>query len=267
MLALVQARADDATDLARLQRASQIIQNKKAIEAALAAGMVDKSIPALETLGLGRFYGTGDRWRILFSAKSKSYYRMAGLAGLAVEGWSRPIAYDFEVVNTGVYTSRDGTQRKFAEVSITLADRQLAASLRGINAPTRVTLTLNDQFRGVLKTYHFSRPREDGTTQVTQSLDGRRNVSSSMDRFPLDLPNVSRAQGESIDQSPALPEELRAALGRERVLDPSSALRFRYKNTYGRELDVAWSQGGLWPVYTSSEAGVAVLVSQERGSR
>jgi hypothetical protein len=265
LLTIFQVRADDETaDLRRLKRASQLVLAKKAAEIAEATGQVEKGIPALETLGLDRFYRTGDRWRVLFSAKSKSFYRMVPLTGMEVDGWTRPIAYDFEVVRVGTYTARGGTTRRYAEIAVTIADPRLAAALRSANAPTRITLTLNDLYRGVVKTYHFPRPREDGTQQVTYSLDGRRNISSSLDRFPLDIPNVSRADGIPASQSPTLPEPLRASLGRAQVLDPSQSLTFSYKNTYGRRLDVAWSRGGLWPVYTSSDAGVAVLVSQER---
>lgn len=259
------AHADDeAADLLRLQRASQLIQAKKASDAAYEEGIVEKGIPALETLGLTRFYRPGDRWRLMFSARSKSYYRMLPLTGLEVDTWSRPIAYDFEVKRVGNYVASGGVTRRYAEIEITIADRRLLAALRNVNTPTKVTLTLNDLYRGLLKTYHFPRPREDGSRQATYSLDGRRNVSSSLGRFPIDLPNVSRADGVPATASPVLPASLQTVLGRAQVLDPASTLTFRYKNTYGKQLEVAWTDRSLWPVYTSSESGVAVLISQER---
>lgn len=266
LLAFAQARADtlDAADQVRLEKASRIVRAKQADFALENSDFEEKGVSALASLGLDRFYRTGDHWRVLFAPRSKTVYRAAPLAGLAVDGYGRPIAYNFQVLRTGRYAASAGVVRRFAEIEITVADRLFRKRLEDLNAPAKIVLLVNDQYRGMRKTYHFAKPREDGTTEATESLDARRNISSTLDRFPLDVPNVSRAYGATPSEAPILPAELAAALGRAQPFEAASTLTFKYKNTLGRELLVAWSREGLWPAYTASEAGVAVLVSQER---
>ncbi len=266
LLTFAQARAsDNPADLHRLQRASQLVAADRARDAEEAAGLTEKTIPAIQALELDRFYRVGDHWKVLFAPKIQNLHNT--IPASTSPSYSRPIAYDFKVTRVDRYTAANRVERRYAEIEVSIGDRRFEAALRRINAPTKITLVLNDLYRGLFKIYHFSKPRSDGATRVTVSLDGRTNITSGLDRFPIDLPNVSRANGYPTPSEPGIPDSLRNELRRERLLDPADALSFHYANNLGKKLEVIWSRRNPWPAYAGSNSGIAVLVSYERSSR
>jgi hypothetical protein len=256
-----------ANPVTSLERASHLLRQEQARDAAEEAGEIEKSNPAIETLRLQRFYRVGDRWRVWHAPRKETQHERRERNSTALPEYARPLAYDFEVVQVGRYTARNGSERKTAEIRVTIADPRLAASLRASNAPTRLTLVINDLFRGIYKVYHHPRVRPDGLQDITVSLDGRRNITAALDRFPIELPNVSRAHGYPTLDAPYLPPSLRTALGRDFSIDLAASTSFRYRNHLGKRLEVIWTRQGLWPAYVASESGITVLVSEQRSSR
>ena len=194
---------------------------------------------ALAALGLRRFYRVGDTWEVAFYPVTHPETRKS--ATLAAAAYSAPVRYRFEVSHIDRYEDR-GRARKLAVIRVDPLDPLLVSALAERKSPVSLNLVINDLFHGLEKHYVYA----DGTMRSV-SLDARRNLSAGFDRFPVDLPNVSRTKAAESAGSGA------------------TAIPFAYTNAYGKQVTAKWSRGSLWPDEVVTAAGLSRLVAQAKG--
>jgi hypothetical protein len=158
----------------------------------------------------------------------------------------------FRYTVTGVKTGL----RPEVELEITPLDKNLDPRVE------KISIKMNDRLVQNKKVYSI-KDKSGAIHQISVSPDGLRSQLSILDLFPLDVPDVSMAEKQTLTHLPALPSKMQkmaSQLGYHPDLSHSSW--FDQDDFFGRPVEILWQQGDPWPAYLSTTSGVAILISK-----
>lgn len=195
---------------------------------------VGENSPARAAVVLGlsrRALVTGESW------SSEFFPSPSPDDGGEGEPGRKPFHFDFKV------TSVDSNRLARVEVRQNRGLDAVAADPR----VDHMVLFLDERFVVVRRETHH----RDGRPPVVLLTNGRANMPTGFQAYPIDLPNLSLAEGQPVRDVPA---ELKSRAD----FDPGKALDFRFSDLYARPLRAIWRDGDAWPIYVSTPAGVSV---------
>jgi hypothetical protein len=241
----VHAAMSEQDYLKALKIADQAVARKKSTQAN-ASSLSSSLIKSL----FGRYYQVGDTWDVAAWQIHSSKMRMIG----SPEGLKDQIGhggiFHYEVLNV-----KTGIQPQ-----VTLQVTQLQSHGLPIvdSKVTRLLLTMNDQLVQSKKTYFLKSNPSQG---VDASPEGIHSKITSLELFPLDVPEVAFSERQTISTLPTLPnliQDFSNQIGFKPDLGKS--FWFEQDDFFGRPVQILWQQGDPWPSYFKTPGGIAILI-------
>lgn len=194
---------------------------------------------------IGRYYQPGDVWDVI-ACKEKT--NEAAMTSQPTQVHHRCATFHYEVLEL-----RPGQDPQI-KVRIT---QKKDFGLKEVDPTVEaLDLMMTDKFVQRQKTYHFT-----DESLFAASPNGVHTGVSSLELFPLDVPDIYTAEQLPPSQLPELPPELRAPAQQAGfTADLKNSSWYEQQDIFGREIQVLWQKGDLWPAYIKTPNGVAVLV-------
>ena len=241
----VQASMSQDEYFAALKIAEKKVQRTQAMRTASANALSSSLLRSL----FGRYYQVGDQWDVAAWRFDNPMSRKIGEGDLlktkAVQGGI--FRYEVVQVKNGANPQVNLKVTQLTEQGMVPVDPRVE----------RLSLTMNDKLMQSDKTYYF-KGRAEG---VKVSADGLRSGVTTLELFPLDVPEVSTAEKETATAMPELPENVRSVAEKAGYKpDLGRSLWFEQDDFFGRPIQILWQQGDPWPAYFKTTGGVAILL-------
>ena len=194
---------------------------------------------------LGRYYEAGDVWDVI-ACKEKS--TMAAMDSNPVRYSNKCSLFHYEVleVKPGAQTQVKVRVTQKEGYGLKLADPKIEA----------IDLTWSDQFAQNQKLYHFA---HHGS--FFASPNGVHTSATLLELYPLDVPDIYTAEQLPAPSLPVLPPELQAPAQQAGFsADLNKSVSFDQQDLFGRDIQILWQRGDLWPAYMKTPNGTAILV-------
>lgn len=196
----------------------------------------------------GRGYQVGDHWEVAAVRIENPMARMISDPDRLQPSYSAAAFFR--------YTVREAENAPGGKLVVTV--EQIATPSAPIIDPkvSAVILTLASDSTQTRKEYQI------GRKIVSVSPEGVRSPITSLEFYPLDLPEIRTAEALSGRSMPELPARLQQAVaGRVANVDSASAIWFEQDDFFGRPVQALWRKGAPWPTYLKTANGIAVLLS------
>ncbi len=193
----------------------------------------------------GRFYQVGDCWDVASWSFRNSEMRKTDNPQDLKKKLGPGGVFHYEVTRV-----RPGSRAEvdFKVTQVPSPDfKQLDPRISHLNLTLK--LTAQNQIVQAHKTYSFF-----------DSNIGN-NSQTSLELFPLDIPETLNADQLPTATQPVLPPEIQDIahrLGFHPLLSQST--EFQQDDFFGRPVHILWQQGDPWPVYLRTVNGIAILI-------
>ena len=234
---------------AALQFADKKVQKQKALTVgpnALSEKLIARTW--LKEL-LGSPYKIGDHWDVAAWQINRSSARMTGDPTQLLPEISNFGIFHYEVVNVKSGDSPTVT------LKITQTDTPQSRPVD--SRITSLDLTMTDEFNQIEKSYFF----KGHASGVRVSPEGIRSGMTTLELFPLDIPEITSADRKRAKAIPQLPEKIQSYANQIQLKpDLSKSAWFEQDDFFGRPIQVLWQQGQPWPIYMKTSYGIALLI-------
>ncbi len=197
----------------------------------------------------GRYYQVGDSWDVAAWPMNHATMRMT----------SDPVQLQNKLGKGGLFHYEVVEVKSGTVPQVILQVTQVQSNDFTIVDPkiTRLMLTMNDQFAQSKKVYFF----QNQTSGVEVSPEGVHSRVTSLELFPLDVPDVVTADRHTHPSLPTLPPQVLPFAERIHFKpNLSHCLWFEQDDFFGRPVQILWQKGDPWPTYFKTSGGIALLV-------
>jgi hypothetical protein len=207
----------------------------------------------------GRYYEVGDNWDIAAWPSLNNTMRMTSETNSLKNRVGKGGIFHYEVSNvkTGMNPEVTIKVTQSENYGFPIIDPQVKT----------LTLKMTDQMIQSKKTY-FMEGRNEGYDVSPVGLhtlhelpNGSHSLTSLLEMYPLDVPEVSTAERRQIQTLPSLPdtvEKFASQTGFKPELSRCSWLD--QDDFFGRPVQILWQHGDPWPAYFKTQNGIAILI-------
>jgi hypothetical protein len=200
----------------------------------------------------GRYYQVGDHWDVAAWSFDNTMARMTSdPEHLEVKG-GRGGIFHYQVVQVKPAPK--------PEVVIQVSQLEDFGMKKQDPKVQTLKLTMNDTMNQSQKTYVIA-DRNGSPKAIRVSPEGIHSSITSLELFPLDVPELLTAESTQASAVPALPLGLQA-IASQAGYKPvaASSLWFEQDDFFGRPIQAMWQQGDPWPAYYKTTNGVSILI-------
>lgn len=199
----------------------------------------------------GKYYEKGDQWDVAAWRIDSAMMRMI----------SDPDKLQHKAGMMGIFHYEVTDVKRGANPTAVIRVTQIEKSGIKIVDPKveYLTLTMDDTMVQSKKAYHLQNAQRSSNV----SPEGLHSNITTLELFPLDVPELNTALRKSAQAIPELPEDIRAqALQLGFKPDLSQSLWLEQDDFFGRPIDVLWQHGNPWPSYFKTSNGIAILLKK-----
>jgi hypothetical protein len=228
--------------LEMLKIAQQKVTRLKALHA---GGNPSALSTSLARTVVGRAYQVGDVWDVI-ACKERS--TMAAMTSEPVRTSNHCALFHYEV--TEVKPGAD------PQVKIRVTQKEGYGLKVADNHIDSMELTTSSRFAQSEKLYHLT-----NHAHIFASPNGVHTSATPLELYPLDVPEIETAEQMQPSTIPVLPPELQSLATQVGfTAELTHSTWFEQQDLFGREIQVLWQYGDLWPAYLKTPNGTAILV-------
>ncbi len=234
------------------QAALKIAQKKASRTQQLRGALSSALSTSLITQLYGQNYKVGDQWDVVAWSYDQTVARMTEEPSQLAMTGGKGATFHYEVVNV-----KSGSQ---PEITLRITQRK-ALNLAVLDPHVdSLKVVMNDKMTQNNKTYVL-KSGAGRLREVQVSANGIKSSITSLELFPLDVPELSTAESARAHSLPKLPAGLQNILSQVSYQpDLSKSLWFEQDDFFGRPIQALWQQGDPWPAFLKTSNGVSILI-------